>query len=260
MNKTICLDLDGTLLRDDGTVSQRSVEFLNQLIVKGIRVVIVTGRHFSEITFLLKKIKFNENSYYICCDGLYIYDFEGKCIFTNSFLSLADIVYLTDCEELKNELFVTNEINYAIEENRLCRGIKNFLKSSIKYISLEKLGEIRNLNVEKVIGDYSELRDCKELSKRYTTRFYQNGKFEVLPLGVNKYNGILKLIEIVNDIDKNQILYFGDEINDIECFEALENTVAVGNAVSEIKRLAKHITSDNQSDGVITFLEKSKIT
>ena len=62
-------------------------------------------------------------------------------------------------------------------------------------------------------------------------------------------------------IGSDDIYCFGDDYNDIGMFKFCKNTVAMGNAVSELKRIAKFVTGTNDNDGVAEFLvEKGIIT
>ena len=57
------------------------------------------------------------------------------------------------------------------------------------------------------------------------------------------------------------IYCFGDDYNDIGMFKFCKNAVAMGNAISELKTIAKFVTETNDNDGVAKFLvEKGIIT
>ena len=62
-------------------------------------------------------------------------------------------------------------------------------------------------------------------------------------------------------ISSNDIYCFGDDYNDIGMFKFCKNAVAMGNAISELKTIAKFLTETNDNDGVAKFLvEKGIIT
>lgn len=66
----------------------------------------------------------------------------------------------------------------------------------------------------------------------------------------------LSLLALAGDlgIDPDEIVYFGDSLNDLPVFENLPYAVAMGNARSEIKQLAWKTTTSNAEDGVARFL------
>ena len=55
--RLIATDLDGTLLRDDKTIDEKTKERLIQAQKQGIIIVIATGRHKSEIDFVTKPLQ-----------------------------------------------------------------------------------------------------------------------------------------------------------------------------------------------------------
>ncbi|EWG07535.1 MAG: SPP-like hydrolase [Candidatus Aramenus sulfurataquae] len=75
----------------------------------------------------------------------------------------------------------------------------------------------------------------------------------VLPRGVNKGTGILKLAKIMGF--KGKIVGVGDSQNDISLFEVADFKVAVNNALEEIKRIADLVLSKPDGEGVIELLD-----
>ncbi len=55
-------------------------------------------------------------------------------------------------------------------------------------------------------------------------------------------------------ISPDEVLYFGDSLNDLPVFRAFRHTVAVENARPEVKALAWRTTASNADDGVARFL------
>src|SRR5699024_10977299 len=78
---------------------------------------------------------------------------------------------------------------------------------------------------------------------------------DVLPKGGSKALGIMKLMEALN-IDGKHAYAFGDGLNDREMLEFIPNSVAMGNAVDEVKRLAKYVTEDVAEDGIYHGLKQ----
>ncbi|WP_027063119.1 HAD-IIB family hydrolase [Mesoplasma seiffertii] len=81
--------------------------------------------------------------------------------------------------------------------------------------------------------------------------------------GHNKFTGILKLIDLINqenntNITLDNVLFFGDQKNDLPVFENHKYAIAVGNAIPELQRLAYAVTDSCDADGVINFLKTLK--
>jgi hydroxymethylpyrimidine pyrophosphatase-like HAD family hydrolase len=57
-------------------------------------------------------------------------------------------------------------------------------------------------------------------------------------------------------IGQSEIIAFGDDVNDIDLLEFCEISVAMGNAVVEVKEMADYICDTNENDGVAQWIEK----
>jgi hydroxymethylpyrimidine pyrophosphatase-like HAD family hydrolase len=66
----------------------------------------------------------------------------------------------------------------------------------------------------------------------------------------------LQVISEYFKISKENIISFGDDYSDIEVFENSGISVAMGNAISELKKIATHITDDNNNNGIAKFIDK----
>ncbi|WP_036269025.1 Cof-type HAD-IIB family hydrolase [Mesoplasma seiffertii] len=77
--------------------------------------------------------------------------------------------------------------------------------------------------------------------------------YEFINVEASKGNAIKKLAKMIN-VDINEIVIFGDNMNDISMFTEIPNSVAMGNAVEPIKEIAKYITDTNKNAGVGKFI------
>lgn len=78
---------------------------------------------------------------------------------------------------------------------------------------------------------------------------------EILPLGVSKGAGVLRLCEHLN-IPASQVLAIGDQENDISTFEVCGFSVAMGDAPQNVRDAAHHVTADFAQDGCAQALER----
>ena len=79
---------------------------------------------------------------------------------------------------------------------------------------------------------------------------------ELFNKGTGKYNGINRVAQIEN-IKNENIIAFGDGLNDIDMIEKCGVGVAMKNALIDVKQKANFITDkSNSEDGIIDFLEK----
>ncbi|KAH9578424.1 hypothetical protein LSM04_007932 [Trypanosoma melophagium] len=87
--KMVCLDLDGTLLQPDHTVSEFTKTILQKLVALGVHVVIATGRPYADVRHVCETIRFNTLlgstdysgvCYTITSNGARIYDAKGRVV------------------------------------------------------------------------------------------------------------------------------------------------------------------------------------
>jgi hydroxymethylpyrimidine pyrophosphatase-like HAD family hydrolase len=94
--------------------------------------------------------------------------------------------------------------------------------------------------------DYCDANQIPEL-KQLGIMHYNNQFLIIEP--DDKYKGILKAVELMQG-NPDDVIVFGDGINDIKMFQQAPFSIAMGNAVEEVKALASYITTDSDDDGV----------
>ena len=57
-------------------------------------------------------------------------------------------------------------------------------------------------------------------------------------------------------IQPEELAVFGDDLNDLEMIRAYPVSVAMGNAVEEVKSVAKYVTLDNDKGGIAHALKE----
>src|SRR5690625_963838 len=76
---------------------------------------------------------------------------------------------------------------------------------------------------------------------------------EVMNKQMNKAEALKKIADEYG-IPNNRIIAFGDGANDLEMIDYAGIGVAMGNAIEELKTLAKYETDTNEEHGVANFL------
>jgi hypothetical protein len=57
-------------------------------------------------------------------------------------------------------------------------------------------------------------------------------------------------------IRRSEIVAFGDDLNDVDMLKHCGVSVAMGNAVDEVKGIAAYICDTNENDGVAKWIEE----
>jgi len=265
-------DLDGTLLDGDGQLPEDSVKRLNQLIDKGLNFTIATARNYDSAYPLLKGL--NLKHPVILFNGVYLTELHtGANLFFSAFISLDVINEMISIAEAHNiEPFIytygDQHLVYYREANNLgaqsyidiissdqrANKVDDFVFSGHERISgflLIDTGEV----LEPVYAELSSLYE-DELNI-YFARDVSNPKFHWLQSfhqEANKGKMLKKMTQHLG-ISLSSTVVFGDYLNDLDMFKVAGYSIAVENALPEVKSSAHHVISSNIDQGVIFYLE-----
>lgn len=267
MEKTLYItDLDGTLMKDDKTISERTITVINSLVKHGVLVTYATARSINSASVITKDI--NLQLPVITLNGTIIADQKTgrkdiemfakqdleeikKCI--KDFKIPANITSYTGGREKK--LYIKGLIN---------EGFKNWLDShagdkSLMAVNTEEelfSGEICYITF---IADKKELDPlymriknsvrciCNYDMDKYRSEYW----LELSPLSATKAEAARKLKERYGC---GRLIVFGDSLNDIPMFEIADEAYATANANKILKAKATGIIGSNNNDGVARWL------
>ena len=254
----VAIDLDGTLLDDQKRISSVNVESINHLSSRGVQFIFISGRHYREIVEPLLTYGVNEIRYVICRDGQYIYK-DGIILHEGSQLSVYDIERILDISRARRVFCSNTEKDYTIYTSFL-----RYLKSCFRnkkddgtiHIPL-LLAKIKRCIVGKAIFFNWEVNGeniIEQLKRYYTVHFVNNREYDIFPLDVNKY-AALQWLSNNEKINVNELLYFGDDYNDIECFKSLRHCIVMRNAPKDLWKYSMlNDIKTNNEDGVADAL------
>ncbi len=262
MNKMIVMDMDGTLLHSDGTCSEETKEYLNKLKSDGHIIVLATGRPLKSAKEPVKDTSFV--NYIISNNGSLIYDFENSDIIYKSIIAKDTVKKIAS-------LYDENAIKYiALSNDSYCNRISSVFREDIETKMVTTKEELDKALDEDIIDITMELEDksMNDDTIRYfnekvdgiTASIMQDsfGERKWLRIGndgTNKYNAIEKIANS-KGIDNNDIICFGDGLNDLDMLANCGLSVAMDNALKEVKIACNDITDSNDEDGVRKYLER----
>ncbi len=251
--KYYVFDLDGTLLNSKKNIGLKTLKVLEDIKDK---IVLCTGRHWEEVVGYIDLLNLGKKNYIIYEDGFYLSYASGEEICRSEAFESKEVERIIDSIESNRYCVFRECVDYLIEKNiilRLWRMMRN--KSSRLYItrSIKKVKRNNMQNFIKINIPNVNANKLKELESKYTLHYLSNGDLDILKAQCNKFSAIKNLCECTNT-SLDEVLYFGDSINDVECFENLRYTIAMGNAEKIIKNMAYKVTNTNDNDGVAEFL------
>ena len=245
--KMIVTDLDGTLLRDDKTISDYTAEVFSRLRDKGIIVMFATGRAAMNTAESAKMIMphgiISSNGASITVMGNSIFKqpmkYDAVKVIVNELCELDGIKLLIDY----GDYFLTNHADYQAQFNIAhCDAVKDNPNGVMK-ISIETADNSSLSNI-----DFAAL-GC------YCHGFADEVLYNIMATGVSKLAAV-KIAAAHFNIDITKIAAFGDDQNDIEMLRGCGIGVAMENAIDEAKAAADYICGSNENDGVAKWLEK----
>ncbi|CUO90848.1 Cof-type HAD-IIB family hydrolase [Clostridium disporicum] len=275
--KVIFLDVDGTLVNDNGVVPESAKDAVRQARNNGHYVFLCTGRSKAEIYDEIMEIGF---------DG--VIGAAGGYIEVNNEIILHKKVNREDVEHLVN-YFDKNNIDFYLESNgglfasKNCKKTLNKLvfegvdKDSKLYKELEKgIGQFIEALIEGedlIRDDINKISFLDSETSIETIRDEFKDKFNVIhctvPMfgensgelsvpGVHKALAIEYLIEHLG-LSKETTFAYGDGINDMEMLQYVNYGIAMGNANEALKEIACDITGTHDEDGIYNSFKKYRL-
>lgn len=264
MYKLVAIDMDGTLLKDDKTISERTKNAIQSARAMGVTVVLATGRPIEGVSRYLEELNmYSEHDYVLTYNGALIQRTESKESIAKIALEGSDLHYL---KKLSDELGVNI---HAFSEEKGLVTPKNSkyteVEADINNIEIHEINIDTVSNNEVIIKammiDEPEILGSaieklpKEVFEKYTVVRSTPYFLEFLNKEVNKGVGVEMLAKHLG-LKKEEVMTLGDAGNDLHMIEYAGLGIAMGNAFDEVKAAADYITDTNENDGVAKAIEK----
>lgn len=263
--KAVFVDLDGTLLFDAGTITNRVSRSFMEARNAGIKVIVCTGRVAHESDFAIEAIGANEC--FIANNGLSIYsDYKNRKLLYDRRLSLDTGVRFARYIEDNYPIYIQAYIDeYAYNSEKVVpyfstsgmpvASQKFFTSNMVVVDNLPDFMEGEKKEAYKfLVGteDHSLLKKIRiEIDRMFPnidTLSSQPYFLEVLPREVDKAQAV-RLVRDYLGLTRDQIMVIGDSENDLGMLREGGLSVAMGNAYDEVKELADVIAPKNTEDG-----------
>ena len=153
---------------------------------------------------------------------------------------------------------VTKIKNPNEETDLLVESIEDFVKYNDVFQCI--ITDEKKETFTRIIPEIQKI-DGIEIKNRHKSLIDSNFKnnnilfIDIGSIGTNKGIAIKKLIEFLQ-INKEETVAIGDDINDLFMFEHVDYKVAMGNALDKVKEEADEVVPSNDEDGVAVYLEK----
>lgn len=257
MIKLVAIDLDGTLLSSDHTVSELNKKAIMRAEEKGIKMVLCSGRTVHNLLGFAKDLDISgKEDYVVGYNGAGAVRIHDEVFIYNESLTGKDAKIIAKiCDEVDAnftvhtfyESMTPRENPYSTHESAL-NDVPLFLKHPKELNDDDLVTKVLILDhPDKIDGYEAHIREY--LSGNYHVVRTMPIYLEVLKKGISKYSGIMAVADL-HHIRKEEIMAIGDAPNDLEIIKEAGLGVAMENAEELVKDHASFVTKTNEEDGV----------
>lgn len=266
--KAVAFDMDGTLLNNQRNVLPETVAAIELVKKKGVKVILVTGRHHSIIYPYYHQLKLDTPT--ICCNGTYLYDFTNQRYYDANPLSKQQaktILKLVNEYKIHTLLYNDKHMNYEVLDEHLkglfkwVDGLPTELQPEI--VKVDSFIDVIDNSAD--IFKFATSSDSIPALQAFSKAVDQAGEFEcewswsnradVALKGNSKGNGLANWAKR-EDIPLADIIAFGDSYNDLSMLKQAGLGIAMGNADDEIKAQADRVIGDNNRPSIAEELTR----
>lgn len=260
--KAIVCDLDGTLLNQEHTISKNTIETIKKITEQGVKFFIATGRHH------LDALKFKDmlglDSYLISSNGARIHDENNNIIFRDDISKeLAEQIFKTNIpSEIHKNVYLED---HWYLETPLIEASEYHKESGFTY-TVTDFSKLYGKEIIKFFYIHEDENKIKELEKKLIERFGDKTNvtlslpicLEIMNKGVSKGHAITDVLMPRFNLKKEEIIAFGDGLNDYEMLKSVGEGILMGNCNPRLKSLLPNnkVTKKNSEDGVAEYLKK----
>lgn len=257
--RAIAFDLDDTLLRSDLTVSDRTVEVLQRAAARGIVILPASGRTRDSMYPTVGRI--GCASAFISCNGADVWTADRQ-------LLMQELLPVDLAHEVARFAQVRGVYCQTYSPDRFYYSMQNdYAVSYARSSSLEGeyVGDltafIRKPVTKLLMMDEPEriaalLKEARALFAGRASLTCSKPYFlECNPLKATKGNA-LRWCAAHFGFGMDELLAFGDSLNDVSMLEAAGTGVVMANAREDVKAMGFPVCAGNDEDGVARYIEE----
>ena len=262
--RLVATDLDGTLVRSDGSISGRTVEVVERLEAAGAVFVMVTGRPPRWMSVVADEI--GHHGLAVCANGALLYDLHTERVVAAHLLDAQAAIEVV--EALRRDI---PGIAFAVEKGPLDGVPGGFAREHV-YVPRWDNGEVAVEEVQEMLAGgavkllaRSEAHGSDDLlaaaraalgsTAAELTHSSDGGLLEISAAGISKASGLAALAA-ERGIGADEVIAFGDMPNDLPMLAWAGRSVGMANAHPDVLAEVDEVTASNDEDGVARVLER----
>ncbi len=252
----LATDLDGTLLRSDGTIGQRTRDALHAADAAGLCVVAVTGR---PLRMLRELVELRLHGVAICANGAMVVDLATGAVVEQALIPPVDAVAIAQALRA-----LVPGIAFGVEAAGW-HGREPGFASPRSTATDWRMGPVEQLVTEGVVKMFGRHHDLTvEHLDRYTAAAGDRGVVscsiptgfvEVAPAGVDKAAALARVVSRLGAVPAD-VVAIGDMQNDLSMLVWAGRSYAVANAHPGVIAVVDEVVPSNDDEGVALLLER----
>ena len=258
MIQAVVLDLDGTTLDESHQIPPLNREVIKKLKLQGIKVYIATGRTYLSMKPYYDILQLDTPA--ICYNG-------AKVVYANGLvreegISHEQASFLIDLAEKYNihlNLYQDEKWYTHSSQSTWAKEYATISGLSPIQINWEDLSTYASTKAL-YLGKRTRLLDLiPVITDRWKTTLHLTSSkphfLEVLKADVHKGNAVKKMM-VEEGIPLENVIAFGDGLNDLEMLQTVGLGIAMDNGFEELKSVASDIALPNSNAGVGEYLKR----
>ena len=250
--KIIFFDIDDTLRNSKtGFIPSTIPTVFQQLREKGILTGIATGRGIFGVVPEIKALK---PDFFVTLNGAYIEDKKGNVIYSNKIARDKVEEYIAWTMEVGIDygLVGSHEAKLSRRTEMISQAIDPIYPDLDVDPDFYQKEDIYQMWTFEDQGD--DLTLPENLSSTLRLVRWHKHSSDVVPISGSKAAGVAKVVDQLG-LKPENVMVFGDELNDLELFDYAGISVAMGISHEKIKEKADYITKTLEEDGIFDALE-----
>lgn len=237
--KLVALDMDGTFLMEDKTVSAENRKAIKAAADAGVTVMFATGRGIPNILQYVEELDLQ--SPIVAVNGSEVWSSPGR-LHSRTLFNPELIIQMRELALKHDTWYWAYSVNGVFNKDRWTDKVwdEQWLKFGYYYEDEPTLRVIR----EKMF-EWGEM----EVTNSHPFNI------ELNPKGISKASGLREVCRLLG-IEMSQVIAMGDSLNDISMIREAGLGVAMGNAQDEVKSIADVVTASNEEHGVARIIEQ----
>lgn len=263
--KLLVLDVDGTLLNEEGVISKRTLAALRKAQQMGVVIALASGRPLHGLLPIVQHLDLDKyGGYILAYNGAQILNAKTDKIILSQSIEKEVFPFIEkEANKHNMAIFTYNESQVLTNDASNPYIIKEARINNMEVQEFKPLSSAIDFNPHKCIMVNDDLSEIMKLEEEFKMRldgvmnvFRTEPYFlEIVPELIDKSNALGVLLETLH-ISAKEAIVIGNGVADYSMIQMAGLGVAMGNATDSVKRCADVVTESNNEDGIALIVEE----